>query len=1584
MKLDSISKVPSLDSSNYRLWSDSIRTVLQFNKLWRLVSGQEKRPTVIALPTDTSKVTPAAQEAFAASTKSAYDWDEKAEQAAAIMRFTISQECMVHIRAHEDDPIMIWTTLESTFIKQRAAPRFNAYQELFSIRKESSESLDSVINRVNEQVRIIQSLTPKTFTLDNLYDELSTMALIRSLPQDFSNVINTIAILDTFDKDKVITSLRNLDDTNKQLGSVLIASSSSHQQKKPNSSSKKNQANRPVCAACERVGHLEENCWLKKKIMAKLQDKTRANSASEDPTHSASISSASCLLSSPLDASAYTLWNSDTGASSHMTPHRHWLRNYKVCQVEIKLADGSSIYSEGVGTVLFEPVINGRPAQQVEFSNVLHVPALRNNLFSVLFLSMHKDFTIHIHKDTINFNMGNKVLFSAKVDPSSNAAYLQGTTIPISESANLSSSTTLPMDLELWHRRLCHPSYPVLRKMIREDLVTGLKITSDVKPDPICEPCLAGKMVADPFPSSSHRATHLLGLIHSDVHGPIRTPSHSGFIYWVTFIDDSGRFRVVFPMKKKSDTFSCFKRFKAWAENKTGHSVGTLREDKGGEYMGKEFGDFCIEHGIQRQHSVRARPQQNGVAERANRTMEQGIITMLHQAGLPLAFWGEALAAYVHVWNRTPTSAVPGKTPYENFYSTKPDVSMLRVWGCVAYVHIQRDKREGGSLGSHMEKCIFIGYPPDYKGWKFYNPATKKSIISERAQFDERYFLGIKESTPTIIPDTLLELPPTPTNSGQDPSSTSLEHLSVDSTAQSEDMQNYGGAGHGSNPPYPPPMPPASYIYPTPSLSPPHSRPLPHWLSSLSPQPPSSPQQHSTTPSPPRSPLPVTRPPTPVPHPQTPLLPIAQRRPARNPPPADWKESQYKVKNSEQYRDKPKRSRTVTPSLSPQPPQSSTLPLQPSTSTLSPPPWPSNLPSHSPQISTPPVEISLSPPPGQSSLPQPEPSPSTPSSPALWQQRNPTPAISSDDEDDSPNSAQDSSEEEDDDEDQDEDEDEDEEDNDQDEDTSDPNDDTYDPTIDETFYSTAYANLSSITEPKTFKASQKCPESSQWKKACLEELEAHRRNGTWQIVQLPPGKKVVGSKWVLRVKRNSDGSVERFKARLVAKGYSQRPGFDFTETFAPTVRYSAVRTILALAALEDMEIHSLDISNAYLNGVLEEEVYMQLPEGFEDIGRPGDVLLLKKATYGLKQAGRVWSKTLSDTLSRMGFTQIKSDPSVYVFLRDTLRIIIPVFVDDMTIICKSKSAIQAFIKELSSHFKLRDLGPTSQLLGIKIDRDRPSKTISLSQKQYILDMLERYGMSDCKPVSTPMSPGSKLSSSMAPSTPEDISFMKSVPYLSAVGSLMYLAITTRPDISYAVGVLARFNSNPGPTHWTAVKHVFRYLKGTLNLKLEYGPTADRSQEMFQTYSDADHGGNSDNGKSTGGYLVKLGTGAVSWSSKLQSMVALSTTEAEYISAVEAAKEILWIRQFMGELGYPPSSSSILLMDNQSAISVSKNPEHHGRMKHLDLRWYWLRDVVESGIVKPVFVPTEDMAADILTKSLMRPYVEKCRKLMGLT
>jgi hypothetical protein len=245
-----------------------------------------------------------------------------------------------------------------------------------------------------------------------------------------------------------------------------------------------------------------------------------------------------------------------------------------------------------------------------------------------------------------------------------------------------------------------------------------------------------------------------------------------------------------------------------------------------------------------------------------------------------------------------------------------------------------------------------------------------------------------------------------------------------------------------------------------------------------------------------------------------------------------------------------------------------------------------------------------------------------------------------------------------------------------------------------------------------------------------------------------------------------------------------------------------------------------------------------------------------------------------------------------------------------------------------------------------------------------------------------MDPSVKLNASMSPSTSEDIDAMRSIPYLQAVGALMYLAVATRPDISYSVGVLARFNKNPGLRHWKAVKHLFRYLKGTLDLKLTYAPNPS-SDSLFTTYTDADFAGNPDNSRSTGGYVVKMGTGAISWSSRLQSFVALSTTEAEFVASTSASQEILWLRNLFHELGYTDPSASLLFIDNRSALSVAKNPEHHGRMKHLDLRFYWLRDEVAKRTINMTHIPTDVMAADIMTKALGSVKVLRMIEMLGL-
>ena len=261
-------------------------------------------------------------------------------------------------------------------------------------------------------------------------------------------------------------------------------------------------------------------------------------------------------------------------------------------------------------------------------------------------------------------------------------------------------------------------------------------------------------------------------------------------------------------------------------------------------------------------------------------------------------------------------------------------------------------------------------------------------------------------------------------------------------------------------------------------------------------------------------------------------------------------------------------------------------------------------------------------------------------------------------------------------------------------------------------------------------------------------------------------------------------------------------------------------------------------------------------------------------------------------------------------------------------------------------------------------------------------MLERFGLSSCNPVQTPIAPGITLSKSMGPTTPEEVQQMQNTPYLSAIGTLQYLSTMSRPDIAYTVSFLARFNQNPGPSHWGAVKHLMRYLKGTMDFKLTYsGPLAPG---IFTTFCDASHGDCKDSGRSTGGYVTRMGGGAVGWASKLQPVVAQSTTEAEFVAAVEAGKEICWMRNLLGELGYTCTTSSPLYIDNESAVTVSKNPEHHGRMKHLDLRFYWLRDAVEQGIIAPLRIPGNEQPADILTKALPLPKAQFCRKAMGVS
>ena len=527
-----------------------------------------------------------------------------------------------------------------------------------------------------------------------------------------------------------------------------------------------------------------------------------------------------------------------------------------------------------------------------------------------------------------------------------------------------------------------------------------------------------------------------------------------------------------------------------------------------------------------------------------------------------------------------------------------------------------------------------------------------------------------------------------------------------------------------------------------------------------------------------------------------------------------------------------------------------------------------------------------------------------------------------------------------------------------------------DPTEDCAFYAgfddvIAAAVHDTEGDPRSLSEARSRADWSSWKAAMDRELETLEKAGTWSTVSRPPGKNVVGSKWVFRLKRKADGSIDKYKARLVAQGFTQVHGVDYFDTYSPVAKLSSFRVILAYAARLDWEIESFDFNGAYLNGELGEgeDIYMQPPPGYEDRAG-GSVKKLHKSLYGLKQAGRKWYDALCRVLADLGFRVSHADPGVFHAQVEGQTLIFAVHVDDCILTGSSGTLIARYKREFHAKYALTDLGPLHWLLGIKITRDRAARTISLSQTSYIDTILSRFSLSDARPYQIPMSPTISLSKQDCPSNPTEEAHMRKVPYREAIGSLMYAAVATRPDIAFAVSTLSQFLENPGEAHWEAVKRVFRYLAGTKELALTYGG------EHFDLlgYTDAD-GASQEHRHAISGHAFLVDGGAVSWSSRKQELVTLSTAEAEYVAATHAAKEAIWLRRLVGDLFPFLLTRTILYCDNQAALKLAMDDNYHARTKHISIRYHFIREVAASGVLKLVYCPTDDMTADILTKAL---------------
>jgi Reverse transcriptase (RNA-dependent DNA polymerase) len=397
-----------------------------------------------------------------------------------------------------------------------------------------------------------------------------------------------------------------------------------------------------------------------------------------------------------------------------------------------------------------------------------------------------------------------------------------------------------------------------------------------------------------------------------------------------------------------------------------------------------------------------------------------------------------------------------------------------------------------------------------------------------------------------------------------------------------------------------------------------------------------------------------------------------------------------------------------------------------------------------------------------------------------------------------------------------------------------------------------------------------------------QEIDALAANQTWVLVPPPSNNHVIGCKWVFKLKRRSDGSIERHKARLVAKGYNQLEGIDFQETFSPVVRPTTVRVILSLATSLRWSIRQLDVQNAFLHGDLKEQVFMSQPPGFLDQSKPDYVCLLSKSLYGLKQSPRAWFQKLSQSLLEFGFIASNYDPSLFLCHTNGQIIILLIYVDDIILTASDPKLTQTCLTFLQSRFAIKDLGSLSYFLGIEARYH--GLNLHLSQTKYVKDLLAKTNMLHSKPCATPLPTSTQLSLN------DGEPFDNPTLYRQVVGALQY-ATLTRPDITFSVNKLSQFMHAPTTTHWSAVKRILRFLQGTLHHGILIQPATEL---QIHAYSDADWAGSVDDRKSTSGFCIFLGPNLVSWSAKKQNTVSRSSTEAEYRSLAVTCAEILWV------------------------------------------------------------------------------------------
>ncbi|KAE8685870.1 cytochrome P450 71A9-like [Hibiscus syriacus] len=794
-------------------------------------------------------------------------------------------------------------------------------------------------------------------------------------------------------------------------------------------------------------------------------------------------------------------WILDSGATFHSTPCREIMENYVSGDFgKVHLADDETLKIVGKGDIRLK-----LPNQTTwKLTGVRHILGLKRNLISVGQLD-GEGYSTTFSGCEWKITKGALVIARGKKT---------GTLYITSNLENIIAVADADGKSNLWHQRLGHMSEKGMKTLLSNGKLPDLK-NVDVG---LCEDCIFGKQKKVSFAKIGKTPkAEKLELVHTD----------------------------------------------AMVENETGLKVKRLRSDNGGEYKNCRFREFCANNGIKMETTVPMTPQQNGIAERMNRTLNERARSMRIHAGLPKFLWAEAINTAAYLINRGPSVPLDGRIPEEVWSKKEINLSHLRVFGCISYVHINFTERS--KLDAKSNKCVFVGYGGNEFGYRFWDYENRKIIRSRDVIFNKNVMYKDMST---------------------------VESSSSNTKAETKEFAEFE------------------------------------------------------------------------------------------------------------------------------------------------------------EISGNDVQISSE----------------------------------------------------------------------------------------------------AVQEEPCYDEAMQVKDLVKWESSMKDEMDSFISNQTWELAELPPGKKALHNKWIYRIKEEHDGS-KRYKTRLVVKGFQQKEGIDYNEIFSPVVKL-----VLKIVAAENLHLEQLDVKTTFLHGELEEEIYMRQPEGFIEAGKKNLVCRLKKSLYGLKQAHRQWYKKFDSFMSSSGFTRCQAYHCCYIKRFDNSFIILLLYVDDILVAGSDMQEIINLKQKLSKQFAMKDLGAAKQILGMRIKRDTKSGTLMLSQAEYINKVLSRFNMQDAKPVSTPLGVHFRLSKEQSPKTEEERAHMVKVSYASAIGSLMYAMVCTRPDIAQAVRAVSRYMNNSGKVHWEAAKWILRYLRGTTNKALCF-----KGEDTILTYYvDADLSGNVDIRRSTTRYVYTLG------------------------------------------------------------------------------------------------------------------------------